>query len=68
MKAVGLALALGAFLNMSTFEGRSWPLGTVAAVIIMGVWIKTSMDKHFEELKEQMKQDGESRNEKKEDR
>ena len=68
MKAVVLALALGALLNRSIVEGRAWSLGSIVAVVIMGVWIKTSMDRHFEELKEQMKQDGESQNEEKEDR
>ena len=66
MKAVVLALALGALLNTSIVEGRAWSLGSIVAVVIMGVWIKTSMDRHFEELKEQMKQDGESQNEEKE--
>lgn len=62
-----MSLSLGALLNMSIIEGRAWPPGSVAAVLITGVWIKTSMDRQFEELKEQMKQDGESRDEKKED-
>lgn len=58
MKAVLLALVLGGFLNMSAISGQVYPLGSVAAIVIMGVWIKSSMDKHFEELNEQLKNGG----------
>lgn len=43
-------------------------MGTIVAVVIMGVWIKTSMDKHFEELKARMERDGGSRDGKEVDR
>lgn len=63
-----MALVLGRFLNMPAFGGRTYPIGSAAAVVIIGIWIKASVDKHFEELKEQMKQSGKSRDEEKEDR
>ena len=37
MKAALFALVLGAFLNLSTFGGQVWPIGSVAAIVIMGV-------------------------------
>lgn len=46
------ALLLGIVLNQSTTGGTSWPIGSVVAVVIMGIYIKTSQDKHFEELKD----------------
>lgn len=49
------ALGLGIFLNMSTAGGNSWSIGSVVAVVIMGVFIKTNQDKHFEELKDILK-------------
>lgn len=45
------ALVLGIFLNMSTAGGASWPIGSVVAVVIMGIYIKNNQDKKFEELK-----------------
>lgn len=50
MKAVILALVLGMLLNTSSVNGQPWSLGSVAAVIVMGVWIKTSMDRRFDAL------------------
>lgn len=67
MKAVILALVLGIFLNMSTYGGQMWPIGSVAAIVIMGVWIKFSMDRHFEELDKQIKDQGAGQNEEKEE-
>lgn len=67
MKAVILALVLGGFLNMSTFGGQAWPIGSVAAIVIMGVWIKTSMDRRFEELERQIRDQGVSQNVEKEE-
>ena len=58
MKAVILALVLGGFLNLSTYGGQVYPLGSVAAVVIMGVWLKNTMDRHFEDLRKQMKNGG----------
>ena len=51
MKAAILALIVGAFLNTSTVNGQAWSLGSVAAIVIMGLYLKISMDKRFEELK-----------------
>jgi hypothetical protein len=51
MKWIVASLVLGIFLNMSSAGGTSWPIGSVVAVVIMGIYIKTSQDKHFEELK-----------------
>lgn len=45
------ALVLGIFLNMSTVGGASLPVGSVVAVVIMGIYIKKSQDEKFEELK-----------------
>lgn len=67
MKAVVLALVLGIFLNVSTFDGQVWPVGSVVAIVIMGVWIKLSMDRQFEELGKQIKNRGASRGDEKED-
>ncbi len=67
MIAVILALALGIFLNMSTYGGRVWPIGSVAAIVIMGVWIKFSMDRRFEELESRFRDQGVSQNVEKED-
>nr|WP_325195876.1 hypothetical protein [uncultured Oscillibacter sp.] len=55
MKWIIAALVLGIFLNMSTAGGTSWPIGSVVAVVIMGIYIKTSQDRHFEELKNILK-------------
>ena len=54
MIAVILALALGIFLNMSTYGGQVWSIGSVAAIVVMGVWIKLSMDRHLEELERRL--------------
>lgn len=67
MLAVILALALGIFLNMSTCGGQVWPIGSVAAIEIMGVWIKFSMDRRFEELENRIKNQGVSQNVEKEE-
>lgn len=67
MKVVILALVLGGFLNLSTFGGQVWPVGSVAAVVIMGVWIKFSMDRRFEELERRIGNQGVSQNVEKED-
>lgn len=55
MKWIIAALVLGIFLNMSTSGGTSWPIGSVVSVVIMGIYIKTNQDKHFEELKNLLK-------------
>lgn len=67
MLAVILALALGSFLNMSTYGGQVWPIGSVAAIVIMGVWIKLSIDRCFQELERQLRGQGVSQNVEKED-
>lgn len=67
MKAVISALVLGGFLNLSTFGGQMWPIGSVVAIVIMGVWIKLSMDKCFEELERQIRDQGASQNVEKEE-
>lgn len=56
MKWIIAVLGLGIFLNMSTVGGTSWPIGSVVAVVIMGIYIKTSQDRHFEELKNILKE------------
>ena len=67
MKAALFALVLGAFLNLSTFGGQVWPIGSVAAIVIMGAWIKFSMDRRFERLEEQLKDQSTGQNDEKED-
>lgn len=67
MKAVILALALGVFLNLSTFEGKVWPIGSVAAIVVMGIWIKFSMDRHFEDLERRLDRRGADQNDEKEE-
>jgi hypothetical protein len=57
MKWVLAALVLGIFLNGSSIGGEPWPIGSVVAVVIMGIYIKTSLDRHFEELKNLLKED-----------
>ena len=42
MKWIIAALVLGIFLNLSTASGTSWPIGSVVAVVIMGIYIKIS--------------------------
>lgn len=67
MKVAILALAAGVFLNLSTFDGQVWPVGSVVAVVIMGVWIKFSMDRHFEALERQLRDQSANQNAEKED-
>ena len=69
MKAAILALAVGVFLNLSTIGGHVWVigLGSVAAIVIMGVWIKFSMDRHFEELERRLRDQGAGQNDQKEE-
>ena len=67
VKIAILALAVGIFLNMSVYDGQVWPIGSVAAVVIMGVWIKFSMDRRFERLEEQLKDQSTGQNDEKED-
>ena len=67
MKIAILALAVGIFLNMSVYDGQVWPIGSVAAIVIMGVWIKFSMDRRFERLEEQLKDQSTGQNDEKED-
>lgn len=57
MKWILAALILGIFLNASTIGGISWSIGSVVAVVIMGIYIKTSQDRHFEELKSLLKKE-----------
>jgi len=51
MKWILASLVLGIFLNMSSSGGHSWPIGSVVATVLMGVYIKLNQDKHFEEIK-----------------
>ena len=51
------ALVLGIFLNMSTAGGESWAIGSVVAVVIMGIYIKLNQDKHFDEIKNMLNKD-----------
>ena len=52
---------------MSVYDGQVWPIGSVAAIVIMGVWIKFSMDRHFEELERRLRDQDVSQNVEKED-
>ena len=52
MIAIILALVAGIFLNMSTIGGNTWPIGSVVAIVIMGIYLKHNQDVHFDELKE----------------
>lgn len=67
MKAMISALVLGGFLNLSTFGGQMWPIGSVVAIVIMGVWIKFSMDQRFGELENRIKNQGVGQNVEKEE-
>lgn len=67
MKVVILALVLGVFLNMSTYGGQVWPVGSVAAAVIMGVWVKTSMDRRFEKLEREIRNQGTGQKDEKEE-
>ena len=67
MKIAILALAVGILLNMSVYDGQVWSIGSVAAIVIMGVWIKFSMDRHFEELERRLRDQDVSQNVEKED-
>lgn len=58
MKWILAALVLGIFLNMSTAGGASWPIGSVVATVLMGVYIKTNQDQHFEEIKKKLDREG----------
>lgn len=52
MKFIILTLVLGIFLNMSTSWGHAWPIGSVVATVLMGIYVKSNQDRHFQELKE----------------
>ncbi len=67
VKIAILALAVGIFLNMSVYDGQVWSIGSVAAIVIMGVWIKFFMDRHFEELERRLRDQDVSQNVEKED-
>lgn len=56
MKWMIAALILGIFLNMSSANGVSWPIGSVVAIVLMGIYIKKSQDQHFEELKNMLQE------------
>ncbi len=50
-----LALIVGVLLNMSTSGGQVWPIGSVIAVVIMGVWLKGHIDRRFDALEAKLK-------------
>lgn len=50
------ALILGIFLNMSTVGGHTYPIGSVVAIVIIGIYIKVNQDKHFAEIKHMLEQ------------
>lgn len=50
-----LALVLGVLLNMSTAGGQVWPIGSVVAVVMMGVWLKGHIDRRFNALEAGLK-------------
>lgn len=52
MKYVLAAIFAGAFFNASSINGQPWNLGTIAAVVIMGIWLKKTIDEHFARLYE----------------
>lgn len=51
-----LALILGLIGNTLSVGGMIWPFGSVIAVVIMGIYVKVNMDKHFKKLEEQAQQ------------
>jgi len=53
MKYILAALLLGGFFNMTSINGISYPIGSVIAIVIMGVWIKRTIDDHFARLNNQ---------------
>ena len=55
MKYILAALLLGGFFNMSSIHGVSYPIGSVIAIVIMGAWLKNTIDNHFAKLNEQNK-------------
>ncbi len=55
MKVIISALALGIFLNMSSAGGQVWPIGSVVAIVIMGAWIKSHIDRRFDTLEAELK-------------
>lgn len=50
MKMIVAALVLGAIGNTGQWFGTSWPIGSVIAIVIMGVYVKKCVDKHFQDL------------------
>lgn len=55
MKYILAALLLGGFFNTTSINGISYPIGSVIAIVIMGVWIKHTIDEHFAKLHNQDK-------------
>lgn len=47
---------------MSTIGGNTWPIGSVVAIVIMGIYLKSNQDKHFEELKKHLENKEQSSN------
>lgn len=50
MKMIVLSLVLGAIGNTAELFGKPWPIGSVIAIVIMGVYIKKCIDKHFHDI------------------
>jgi len=50
-----LALIVGVLLNMSTAGGQVFPIGSVIAVVMMGVWLKSHIDRRFDALEAELK-------------
>lgn len=51
MIAIILALVLGILLNGYSNGGIVYPIGSVVAIVIMGIYLKHNQDVHFDELK-----------------
>ncbi len=51
-----LTLVLGVLLNMSAAGGQVWPIGSVVTAVIMGVWLKGHVDRRFDALEAQLKE------------
>jgi len=55
MIMVILALVLGVLLNMSTVGGQVLPIGSVVAIVLVGVWLKSHIDYRFDMLEAELK-------------
>ncbi len=57
-----LALIAGSLLNMSAAGGQVWPIGSVVAIVMMGVWLKGHIDRRFDALEAELKKNKKTEN------